>query len=238
MTHIGILQCDKVQSRYKSDRPSYQQMFATLLHAKDESLRFTTYVCFDDHFPSDITCCDAWLITGSKSACYENLPWMLKLEDLIREFYINGVPCIGVCFGHQIMALALGGKVEKSPKGWGVGTATIKLCDNLPWMQPFKDQLNIPVSHQDQIVKLPDEANIIGGSDFCPYFLLNYGTSLMSIQGHPEFSKSYAEALIHERKKDIGQKRSKQALESLNKSADSMLFAQWMLSFITQDRNS
>lgn len=233
--HIGILQCDSVRAEHQKKHSDYPEMFERLLKHELASLTFTTYCCMNNEFPTHSIDCDSWIITGSKYACYENLPWMLKLEDFIRELYINQRPCIGICFGHQIMAQALGGVIKKSEKGWGMGVTTINMFDRTSWATPFKNPVYMLVSHQDQVVQLPEDTKIIAGSNFCPYFILSYGNCFMSIQGHPEFTKEYERTLIQVRRTCIGNACEDGAIASLSQPIDNSVIAQWMLHFLQKN---
>jgi len=234
--HIGILQCDQVRHEHQNKYPDYPQMFSELLLTEDPSLTFTTYPCMHGKFPENSAACDGWLITGSKYSCYNNLPWMLTLEDFIRGLYFDAIPCVGICFGHQIIAQALGGTVSKSNKGWGIGTALVTMHKETPWTQPFKASFSMLVSHQDQVVTLPQGIQVLAGNGFCPNFMLHYDKPLMSIQGHPEFSKDYTKALIETRIQCIGKECAQEAITSLSKPIDNTLFAKWILAFFYQNQ--
>ena len=107
---------------------------------------------------------------------------------------------VGVCFGHQIMAQALGGRVIKSPKGWGVGEQVYAVLKPEPWMDGAAS-IRLPGSHQDQVAEAPPGAEVIAGSDFTPIGALAWrDRPAVSIQLHPEFEPAYAVALIEARR--------------------------------------
>ena len=118
----------------------------------------------------------------------------LPLEGFLRDAR-GKAKLVGVCFGHQIMAQAFGGRAEKSAKGWGVGLHHYAVGQATPWMDAGPE-FAIPASHQDQVTVLPPGARLLGGNDFCPNGLLAYGDDAISMQGHPEFSGAFAQALL------------------------------------------
>ncbi len=143
---------------------------------------FVSYDVVDDgEFPADVHDADGWLITGSRHGAYEDLPWIAPLEEFIREAYAAHVPMVGICFGHQIIAQALGGKVAKFDNGWSVGPQRIRLRRN--------GNLALNAWHQDQVIDLPKGAKVIGATAIsAKYAALVYGDRAYTVQPHPEFS--------------------------------------------------
>lgn len=139
---------------------------------------------------------DGYVITGSSSGVYDPDPWIPDLKAWVLRT-AGSAPMIGICFGHQLMAEAFGGRVVKSPKGWGVGLHTYDLATVAAWMPEEARTLSLPVSHQDQVVEIGGGAQVLGGSEFCPFgFLAWPDLRAVSLQPHPEFDPAYAEALI------------------------------------------
>jgi len=185
---LGILQCGHTPDGMPTHQGDYDQKFVELLGA--DSFDYTTWAVVDNVFPPNVEAADAWLLTGSRYGAYEKHDWIPPLESFIREIYAADVPMVGICFGHQIMAQALGGKVEKFSGGWSVGRVTYQLNDSPD------GRASVMAFHQDQVVELPPEATVVGSTDFCRYAALVYGDKAFSLQPHPEFDGEFIAGLV------------------------------------------
>jgi len=193
---IGILEAGLLREEMASRFDPYPEMFADFLGLAPGGFDFETVSSIRGELPASTDACDGWLITGSRHGVYDQLDWMGPLQEFIRELAADEVPLIGVCFGHQIIAAALGGKVVKSDKGWGVGLQSYRVDRQQAWMSGDEREVGIYAFHQDQVVELPDGAEVFLSSDFCPYAGLGYGRSIISVQAHPEFESAYETALL------------------------------------------
>ena len=137
--HIGLLECDEVTGRFAQVSGGYREMFAALL----PEARFAYYRAHEDALPASPDACDAWLCTGSRYSAYDAMPWVGALAQFIRDVHQSKKPFVGICFGHQMLAQALGGVVAKSEQGWGVGVLDLEVLQTEPWMQPAKPVLRI-----------------------------------------------------------------------------------------------
>ncbi len=236
---IGLLQCDHVADDLLGSHGDYQDMFSDLLHAQDQDIEVAVYDLTTNSFPIDLHACDGYIITGSQFSAYDDIPWIHKAKLLIADLYQAEIPTIGICFGHQLIAESLGGKVEKaSDKGWGVGVQKWNIKSISDWMgiNPPTD-FSLRASHQDQVVKMPADSTLYASSDFCPIAGFQTGKHFLSMQGHPEFSREYANALIEKRVDRIGVDVVNVAQKSLTKEVDNNSVGAWMVAFIRKSKN-
>jgi GMP synthase-like glutamine amidotransferase len=174
---------------------------------------------------------DAYLITGSPAGVYDPLPWIAPLMEFIRS--ADRAKMVGVCFGHQVMAEALGGHVEKSDKGWGAGLHRYDVDIVEPWMEPRASSIAIPASHQDQVVVQPPHTEVTVSSAFTPFAALAWtDRPAISFQFHPEFSAAFAKALIEKRHDAIPNPDA--AIASLDAPNDGAVVGGWIRRFLTE----
>ncbi len=193
---IGILEAGLLRDKMAGRFDPYPKMFERFLQRSGRPLEYHSCSVVRGEMPSSISACDGWLITGSRHGVYDELDWIPGVEDFIRELAAAGTPLIGVCFGHQIIAQALGGEVVKSDRGWGVGLHRYRIDAAQPWMREQPRSVAIHAFHQDQVIKLPPTAEVLLSSEFCPLAGLTYGDSIISVQAHPEFDHEYELALL------------------------------------------
>lgn len=232
----GILATGITPDELLADYGSYADMFISLFGAAGQQFEFEVFDVRDGVFPDSSVQCDGWIITGSRHGVYENLPWMLRLQELIVEIRDSGRPMVGICFGHQIIAQALGGKVEKSDKGWGIGLQQYELQGEYDFIPSSMESFAINAMHQDQVVEKPADAERVAYSDFCPNAGLLYHNQILTFQAHPEFSSDYERDLIRLRAGGpIPLDVAEQGLATLAEPAppvDSLAVAGWMAEFL------
>lgn len=177
---------------------------------------------------------DAFVITGSAAGVYEDHPWIEPLKAFLRQAK-GRAALVGICFGHQIMAEAFGGRVVKSAKGWGVGLHRYDIVGREPWMDP-STSVALPASHQDQVVHPPPCVRVLASSAFTPYAALAYWDQpAISFQAHPEFDAPYAAALIESRRGTrYTDAEADAGVASLDAPNDSQRVAGWINSFLAQ----
>jgi len=227
---IGILETGRPPRALQPRFGTYPDMFEALLGPGHD------YRVFDvqaGSLPDPDAPFDGHVITGSPAGTYDDLPWIAPLEEFLRA--VKGrTKLVGVCFGHQIMAQAFGGRVEKSAKGWGVGLQSYAMSTRETWMDSTAP-IAIPVSHQDQVVEAPPDARVIGGNDFNPFGVLAYEDArAFSLQSHPEFAPDYATALIEARAEQLGDLAAP-AVRSLQAPNDCARVGGWIRRFLAQD---
>ncbi|HEX8653632.1 MAG TPA: type 1 glutamine amidotransferase [Allosphingosinicella sp.] len=226
--NVGILETGRPPGDLAARFGDYPAMFRRLLGPDFET---TTYDVAAGQLPERADAHDACLITGSPAGVYDPLPWIAPLKDFLRHAK-GKAKLVGVCFGHQVMAEAFGGRVEKSDKGWGVGLQTYDLVGEAPWLDGTEG-IAVPVSHQDQIVVQPRRSNILAASAFTPFAMLAWRDQpAISMQFHPEFAPEYAKALIALRRDILPDPDG--ALASLDRPDDRARVAGWIRRFLAE----
>jgi GMP synthase-like glutamine amidotransferase len=150
--------------------------------------------------------CDAYLITGSRHGIYEDLPWIPPCSSSFASCTSKRKKLVGICFGHQAVAQALGGRTEKAAVGWGVGLHRHRFQDNpQPGLTAAIPEFRVLVTHQDQVVANARGAQVLAGSDFCPNAVCQLGDHILTFQGHPEFVNGYSRAIMDFRREILGE---------------------------------
>ncbi len=234
---IGILQADSVLEKFQPEFGDYPGMFEDMLEkaalsALVEEVDVAHYDVEHGVYPATTDECDGYIITGSKKSVYDDEPWIHNLRAYVVELHEARAKLVGICFGHQMVAMALGGKTEPAEIGWGVGVHQSTLIGNKHYMQPPLPALSAIVSHKDQVTILPDNAQLLSTSEFCPNTMFQIENHILTFQGHPEFAKGYSRALLNLRKDILGEAVYGKGIASLGQEIHSDIFAQWILRFI------
>ncbi len=229
---LGILKTDTVRPEWVEQFGEYPDMFAALLQRAEPSLECITYDVQSGDYPADIDEVDAYLITGSKSSVYDDVPWIPPLIEFMRRLHAQKKKVVGICFGHQLIALALDGKTEKSPKGWGVGLHRHRFNQRPDWHDQGNPDLDILVSHQDQVTVPAAGAVVLAGSEFCENAVCQIGDHILSFQGHPEFVPEYSKAIMDLRREKITEPVYIAGVDSLAGKHQGDRVANWVMSFL------
>jgi GMP synthase-like glutamine amidotransferase len=235
MTRVGLLVAGHVDPTSVHVAGDYPQLFDALL--APFGIDIVPYDLEAGQFPATLRECDGWMCSPSRLSTYDDVPWLGDAEDLHREIIEGEHPYVGICFGHQLLAQALGGKVARAANGWGVGVQQYDVVEELSCMDPPLAQFSLLASHQDQVVEVPDDARVIATSvdGHCPVAGLAVGDRAWTLQGHPEFVPSLADHLLAGRVAVIGADRVDRARGTLARPLDRHTIGRWIANFFARD---
>lgn len=233
---ICILETDILRPQLIEQYHGYGRMFRQLFEKQSIPAQFDVFNVVDGCYPDAAQGYDAYLITGSKADSFGTDPWIQTLREFLLERYDNGDRLIGICFGHQLLALLLGGKTERASQGWGMGIHRYQVTQKPAWMTPQTDTLDMMIWHQDQVTQLPEGATLLASSEFCPNAAYAIGDQVLCFQGHPEFFHDYSRDLLVLRRHAYEPSLYQSAIDSLDQAHQGSAVAEWMMRFISQGK--
>ena len=200
MMKIGILLVGRASEDLVDEYGTYAEMLIALINTEEQVFEFKTFNILDDEFPKDHLECDGWIVTGSPHGVYEDHSWIPTVSQLINNVYEANLPIFGVCFGHQLIAQALGGHVEKSEKGWGLGLHKYQVNNKPDYMSNLSEEVTLNICHQDQVLRPPQGATVYAKSEFCENAGFYIKDKVLTMQAHPEFLVDFTKALLTARR--------------------------------------
>ena len=215
----------------KTDPQKFIDMFTGIA----ARMSFATYEATQGHYPDSLDECDAYLITGSPCSVYDTYTWIKDMENFIRHVYAAGTPMVGICFGHQIIAQSLGGKVRLADNGWLLGLHPLQVHAEKDWMVGGASTPQLYFINQDQVVTLPPDVELLAGSDACPNAMYHVAGRLLSLQAHPEQPLSSMQAFTRILTDDyhIDPETAAQAHATMAAGEpDAGVFARWISAFL------
>jgi len=219
MIRVNILLCDTFPGRLPDFIPNYESLFMDLFAAIGEQVSYKIFQTWQGELPSTINPDELYLVPGSLDSAYDDKPWIVSLVKWIEQAYCRGAKLMGVCFGHQAIARALGGEVRKYDGGFGAGVRESRVFDD-EMKRFFPDgTMHLLYSHHDQVISLPQEAVLCATSDFCKNESFRIGNQVVTFQGHPEFTVAYSRHLLLNCCDDVDEDVRLKALSSLDEMA-------------------
>lgn len=229
---IAILMTSTDVSDFAARHPDDGGKFTALLKPLRPDWQFDVVYARDNEFPASLDDHDGYIITGSPASVNGKEDWIANLMEFIRRAYAAGKPLFGACFGHQAIAVALGGAVDRSEKGWGLGTASTHFDRKAPWMEPFRDHLTLFAAHQEQVMDLPAGADVLGGDDFCPIGAYRIGDTVFCTEYHPEMTLPFLTELLVEMEGKLDAATLDKARQTLKIPAEGAVFGEWIVKFL------
>ncbi len=230
---LGLLVCDHVPDGLGTALGgTYADAFTHLFEACDTDVSIHPYSVIDGEFPQDAAAMDGWVVTGSRFFATDDEPWIRRLSEFIRTMH-GAVPIVGICFGHQLIAHALGGTVGPAKQGRIIGNQPTYVVGLEPWMDPPLETVRLLYSHRDQIETLPPDGLVLAGSPQCPVGIFVVGEKTVGFQGHPEFTREFTDAIITMREDELGPEAATRARASLDDPIDAPTVARWIVNLVT-----
>jgi len=226
---IAILLTDIDTSDFANQFPDDAQKVVNLMQPLVPDWSFHRYPVRDGVFPQDVLAYDGLIITGSPASVHDDRPWIAPLLAAIRRAHAARLPMVGICFGHQAIALALGGQVAHNPRGWGLGTVTTEFHHHKPWMVPPHPRIRLWRWHNEVVTHLPPGAEVLGRDPLADISAFCIGDHVLTTQHHPEITEDYMRKLLTEYGGDVDPQLMAQALASCDDGAEGALFAGWMV---------
>lgn len=223
----ALLICDHIPEELSKIHGTYFEMYSDLFPA----IALEAYFVIDNEFPA-LEDYDIFISTGSKYSVYDDIPWIGKLKKMVKEIYERQKVFIGICFGHQLIAESLGGKVERHQSGYLIGVHDFTFTSKLSWMKPEADGFKILMLCQDQITVFPKGSLVLAESAECAIGMYTVGSTFLGIQGHPDFSKAYNKAIFRSRADSLGPDKIEKANKSLVEEPSIPLLRSYMHNFI------
>lgn len=192
-------------------------------------------------FPEQPEAWAAFVVTGSPASTYDDTPWVRELERFLRGALARGTPVLGICFGAQMVAQALGGRVGPNPAGWELGVVDVTLTEAgraFPGLSDAPQPLRLLQTHADIVTELPPGAVHLGQSPRTPYEIFHVGPRALCLQGHPEMDRETVRELVEKRMARglLGPDVGEPALASLSAEPHRPFLQDWLRRFLREGR--
>ena len=229
---LCILDNDILEDQLAQDYTSFATLFKRLFTSVGANWQMEVFSTPLGQYPASYDDFDAVLLTGSRADSFSDEPWVVTLRHQVTQLLAARKKLVGVCFGHQLIALCLGAPVGRAPQGWGAGRMTYDWHrTDLPHCAE-RNQIALLASHQDQVHALPDGATLVASSDFCPVAAFTVDDRVFCIQPHPEFEADISADLINKRRDLLGEAKHRASLDSLAHGHEGEHIARLLVAFV------
>ena len=232
--HIALLVTNIDDSAFAARHPGDGEKFGQLLRSQRPDWQVSLFNLPQQGFPESLDSFDGFLIGGSPASVNDGAPWIARLAPLVRAIVSGGQPLFGACFGHQAIAVALGGTVARNPGGWVLGVTDTTMDGAAPWMAGDGGPVRMNAAHLEQVTRLPAGATVIGGNADCPVGSFRIGAKVFTTQYHPEMTPDFIAALVEELAPKLPSGVAAQARASLHQPAELDRVAGWIVRFFEQ----
>jgi GMP synthase-like glutamine amidotransferase len=234
MQRLAVLTPFEGDMPFTARHPDDGAKVAAALQRCRPGWQFDTWRVSEGHWPADLGTCDGLVITGSPASVHDDRPWIGHLLQQLREQHARRMPMLGLCFGHQALATALGGRVAKSAQGLRVGTVTTTLACSAPWMQPAQNAITLYAAHDEQVVQPPPGAQVLGGDADCPVGAYTVGSHVLGLQYHPEFNRAFMDDLLDTVAPKLGPDALARGRAQVAQPVDAPVVWSWVAQFFEQ----
>lgn len=230
---LGILECGRNKPEWLAEHGGFADWFPRLLCVSAQRLQYRVWRVDQSELPMEVTECDAWLLTGSPTSVYQDLPWQVELTRFVRSA-VPHRPLVGVCYGHQHLHHALGGKVAKR-EDWGVGVQRYEVSTRPEWLndEPAASEgFELIALHQDHVVEPAEGTQVYAGNADCPLAVTQIGDNVLTFQPHPEMTPDQAALIYALHRQDMGEDYYRRAIASLALPRNAHRAADWIVRFL------
>jgi len=226
--HIAVLDANTDDSAFAARHPDEGGKFRSLLAPVRPGWQISGVPVKDGAMPARIDAFDGYIVSGSPASVHDPRPWIAPLAGLIRDAVDRGIPVFGACFGHQMIARALGGQVGPSPGGWVLGRVETDLAP--PW-EGERRRLSLYAAHREQVLALPPGAVATGRTEGCELAAFALGRTVWTTQYHPEMTPDFVVDLVEEYGPALPAPVTARARASLLRPADEGVIAELIACF-------